>query len=52
MRHWILQIAFKNLVVVFLLAAGLPGLIWYQHRWFMKLEKLMDEIFDTVKKVK
>lgn len=52
MRHWILQIVFKILAVAFLLAAGLPGLIWYQHRRIMKLEKLMAEVFDIVKKVK
>ena len=34
--------AIKILVIAFLLAAGLPGLIWYQHRRIMKLEKLMD----------
>ena len=44
--------AIKILAVAFLLAAGLPGLIWYQHRRIMKLEKLMDEVFDIVKKVK
>ncbi len=34
----------KILIVSFILAVALPGLIWYQHRRIMKLEKLLDEI--------
>ena len=38
--------AIKILIVSFILAVALPGLIWYQHRRIMKLEKLVDEIYD------
>ena len=33
--------AIKILIVPFILAVALPGLIWYQHRRIMKLEKLL-----------
>ena len=42
----------KILIVSFILAVALPGLIWYQHRRIMKLEKLLDEIYDIFDKIK
>lgn len=42
----------KILIVSFVLAVALPGLIWYQHRKIMKLEKLLDEIYDIFDKIK
>lgn len=44
--------AIKILIVSFILAVALPGLIWYQHRRIMKLEKLLDEIYDIFDKIK
>lgn len=44
--------AIKILIVSFVLAVALPGLIWYQHRKIMKLEKLLDEIYDIFDKIK
>ena len=44
--------AIKILIVSFILAVALPGLIWYQHRRIMKLEKLVDEIYDIFDKIK
>lgn len=44
--------AIKILIVSFILAVALPGLIWYQHRRIMKLEKLLDEIDDIFDKIK
>ena len=44
--------AIKILIVSFVLAVALPGLIWYQHRRIMKLEKLVDEIYDIFDKIK
>lgn len=44
--------AIKILIVLFILAVALPGLIWYQHRRIMKLEKLLDEIYDIFDKIK
>ena len=44
--------AIKILCASFFLAVGLPGLIWYQHRRIMKLEKLLDEIYDIFDKIK
>ena len=44
--------AIKILIVSFILAEALPGLIWYQHRRIMKLEKLLDEIYDIFDKIK
>lgn len=45
-----------SVVGIAFLAAGvdvaLPGLIWYQHRRIMKLEKLLDEIYDIFDKIK
>ena len=45
-------LAIKILIVSFILAVALPGLIWYQHRRIMKLEKLVDEIYDIFDKIK
>lgn len=44
--------AIKILIVSFILAVALPGVIWYQHRRIMKLEKLVDEIYDIFDKIK
>lgn len=44
--------AIKILIVSFILAVALPGLIRYQHRRIMKLEKLVDEIYDIFDKIK
>lgn len=44
--------AIKILIVSFILDVALPGLIWYQHRRIMKLEKLLDEIYDIFDKIK
>ena len=44
--------AIKILIVSFILAVALPGLIWYQHRRIMKLEKLVGEIYDIFDKIK
>ena len=44
--------AIKILIVSFILAVALPGLIWYQHRRIMKLEKLVDEIYEIFDKIK
>jgi hypothetical protein len=36
--------AAKILMVAFILAAGLPGIIWYQHHQIEKLEQELDDI--------
>ena len=36
--------ALKVLVCAFLMAAGLPGVIWYQHHRIEKLEKKLEDI--------
>lgn len=36
--------ALKVLVCAFLMAAGLPGVIWYQHHRIEKLEKELEEL--------
>lgn len=42
--------AIKILSVAFLLSAALPGIIWYQHRRIIKLEKLLDDVYDIFEK--
>lgn len=42
--------AIKILIVSFVLAVTLPGLIWYQHRRILKLEKRLDECTAICKK--
>ena len=42
----------KTLSVSFFLAAGLPGLLWYQHRRILKMEKLLDDLYDIFDKNK
>ena len=42
----------KDFVPSFFLAAGLPGLIWYQHRRLMKLENLLHDLFEICDKIK
>lgn len=37
--------ALKVLVCAFLMAAGLPGVIWYQHHRIEKLEKKLEDIY-------
>ena len=44
--------AIKILCASFFLAAGLPGLIWYQHRRLMKLENLLHDLFEICNKIK
>lgn len=34
----------------FIMAAGLPGVIWYQHRRILKMEKLLDDLYDIYDK--
>lgn len=34
----------------FVMAAGLPGVIWYQHRRILKMEKLLDDLYDIYDK--
>jgi hypothetical protein len=36
--------AAKILIIAFVLAAGLPGIIWYQHYQIEKLEQELDDI--------
>ncbi|MGN0356070.1 MAG: hypothetical protein ACI4EI_13495 [Muricoprocola sp.] len=38
--------AIKIVSVSLFLAAAFPGLIWYQHRRIMKLEKLLDDLYE------
>ena len=44
--------AIKILCASFFLAAGLPGLIWYQHRRLMKLENLLHDLLEICDKIK
>ena len=44
--------AIKILIVSFALAVALPGLIWYQHRRIIKLEKLLDEVYEIFDQIK
>lgn len=44
--------AIKILGASFFLAAGLPGLIWYQHRRLMKLENLLHDLYKIRDKIK
>lgn len=39
--------AIKILSISFLLSAALPGLIWYQYRRILKLEKMLDDMHDN-----
>ena len=38
--------------ILFALAVALPGLIWYQHRRIIKLEKLLDEVYEIFDQIK
>ena len=42
----IIKIVSASLVM----AAGLPGVIWYQHRRILKMEKLLDDLYDIYDK--
>ena len=44
--------AIKILIVSFILAVALPGLIWYQHRRLMKLENLLHDLLEICDKIK
>ena len=44
--------AIKLFCASFFLAAGLPGLIWYQHRRLMKLENLLHDLLEICDKIK
>ena len=44
--------AIKILIVSFILAVALPGLLSYQHRRIMKLENLLHDLFEICDKIK